>query len=55
MLSKNLIEFSLDIFVTMSTLDSFDRRSNTFFCYTLKGIWYMGKDITLDIAINYVC
>ena len=25
------------------------------FCYTLKVIWYMRKNMKLDIAINYVC
>ena len=24
-------------------------------CYTLKVIWYMRKNMELDIAINYVC
>ena len=47
-----LYKFSL---VTMLTLEGFGRPSETNFCYTLKVIWYMRKNMKLDIAINNVC
>ena len=33
----------------------FSQTANNNFCYTLKVIWYMRKNMKLDIAINYVC
>ena len=49
---KELLKFSL---VTMLTLDGFWQTVRNNFCYIFKVIWYMRKNMKLDIAINYVC
>ena len=50
----NLFELSFDISVTNALLLIIWQMDKYHFCYTLKVIWYIRKDIKLDIAINYV-